>query len=366
MARSTASVVLLALGSMAALCSQALAPMLQAEESLRDRQTRIEALDPSKKEDLLRRRQLFDDLEPAEQDRLRKLHVQLQESPDGDELAGIMQRYCEWLAGLNSSYERAELLELPPEERVKRIKKLFEEPETARRASGGFPSLERARRPWAEMGPDARRRPTLEDLKAVFEWFGRYLEKESPKLIEAMPEPWREQARRAVASAENSAELRERLTGLWMRWLTENPGKAPKVGEAELMELRGQLSAETRKWLETMPPAEQERTVLGWMRFVAMYHLGSRRFDPALPIVDEKELERFFEKELTGEQRDRLLNLPSDEMRRELRQEYLRWRLKDESPRIPPWSSWRRGHRPGGSPFPGRNGTERQPSPPQR
>ncbi len=366
MARSTGGIILFVLGGAAAVCGAvALTPLLRADESLADRRAQVEAMNASEKKDILRRQRLFDGLERPERERLWKLHEDLEQSANRDELRRVMDRYCDWLAEL-TSYERAELQELPAEERVKRVKKLLDEHEARRRAPGGFPSLDRARRPWAEMGPDARRRPGPDDLKAVFEWFGHYLEEEKTRLVEALPQAWRKQAEQAIESSDNPAKRRERLTSVWMRWLVENPGKMPNIEDSALAELRGRLSPETRAWLEPMPPSEQRRIVLGWMRFIAMFHLGVRGPDPALPVVQEEELAKFFENELTGEQKNRLLNLPSDEMRRELRQEYLRWRLKDESPRIPMWHSWRRGYRSGGSPYPGRDRMERPSEPKEK
>ena len=51
-------------------------------------------------------------------------------------------------------------------------------------------------------------------------------------------------------------------------------------------------------------------------------------------IVDDERLADFFEKELSDEERDRLLNLPGDEMQRELQRLYLtRTKPPDASPR---------------------------------
>ncbi len=51
-------------------------------------------------------------------------------------------------------------------------------------------------------------------------------------------------------------------------------------------------------------------------------------------IVDDERLADFFEKELADEERDRLLNLPGDEMQRELQRLYLtRTKPPDGSPR---------------------------------
>ncbi len=54
---------------------------------------------------------------------------------------------------------------------------------------------------------------------------------------------------------------------------------------------------------------------------------AARRMDGVFPAVTEEELAQFFEKELKPMQRDQLLNLPADDMARELWRMYLRWKL---------------------------------------
>ncbi|NUQ63824.1 MAG: hypothetical protein HUU20_15210 [Pirellulales bacterium] len=363
MARRPLRVVLWLLGCAATVGAAAvLSPRLRAGESPDEQHARIEAMDPSQKAELLRRQERFAGLDREERERLHRLHAALEQAPDREELRKVMRRYCQWISGL-TSYERAELLTLPSEQRVERIKKhLAESDRTGKRSSGDSPSLERARRHWPELGPDSRRRPKFEDFKAVFEWSGQYLEHQKPKLLERLPESRRKQAEQAIETAEGPAKRRERLATVWMQSLMENPGKTPQIDEADLGNLRNRLAPETRAWLEALPPSEQSQIVLGWLRYATMFHLRSPRPDPTLPLVDEKELVRFFERELTPEQRDRLLNLPSEEMRRELRQEYVRWRLKDQSPRAPSWPGWRYGPRSANPSFPrGATSDERQP-----
>jgi hypothetical protein len=357
--------MVLVLGVAAAVyCVAVAVPFLRADETIADRRARIENLDPLRKEDLLRRQKRFAGLDETEQDRLRRLHQELEKDPDQEELRQRMHRYCQWMAGL-SSYERAELLQLPPEERIEKIKKLLEDPERkgGRRPYGDFPPFDRAKRHFAEWGFDARRRPNPEDFKAIHEWFNQFLEDQVPELIENLPEPRKQQAKDAIESADDPARRRERLAIVWMQWWIEHPAQPP-VDDAALADLRSRLSQEMRDRWEAFSVEDQRRMVVGMLRFMVAYRAADRRPDPALPLVEEKELARFFQEDLTAHERDRLLNLPNDEMRRELRQEYLRWRLQDKSPRVPSWPNWRHRPGPGGPPHPGQPESGERPGPP--
>ena len=70
------------------------------------RRRRVESMGLGEKEQLLRIEERFIGLAPEEQQRLRRLHEELQTDPDAQRLRPIMHRYCEWLKTL-SSYSRA-------------------------------------------------------------------------------------------------------------------------------------------------------------------------------------------------------------------------------------------------------------------
>lgn len=359
MPRNTLRWTLLAIGAAAAVCCVlAVSPRLRADESLAQRRARVQTMARAEKEEIERRQTRFAGLDETEQDRLRRLHKQLEQTENREELRRLMHRYCRWLATL-SSYERAELAELPPAERIEQVKKLLADSERKgeRRSFGDFPWFDRGR-PVTGQGFDPWKRPSPEDFKAIHEWFNRYLDKQMPELIARLPEPRRQKAEKAIQSADDPSRRHERLAVVWLQGLMQEPNQVPPPDEAALEELRKRLSPEMRQRLESLPTNEQWRIMIGWLRFLAAYRAGDRwRPDPVLPVVEDKELARFLEENLTSEQRDRILNLPSDEMRRELRQEYLRWRLQDESLRWPSRRGWNRGG-PGGPPHSGHSRPE--------
>ena len=90
-------------------------------ESLAQRRERIKNMSPAQKDQLLNRQQQFLKLEPAEQQRVRQLHEQLQRDPDAGKLRDVLGHYCQWLAVL-PAYRQAELKEVPPAQRVRQIK----------------------------------------------------------------------------------------------------------------------------------------------------------------------------------------------------------------------------------------------------
>src|SRR5262245_56059345 len=84
---------------------------------------KIESQTSEQKAELLRKKERFDKLSEVEKARLRDLHAQLAASPDWPELQTLMGRYCNWLKGLNPR-ERDEMLSLPVEKRIARIKEI--------------------------------------------------------------------------------------------------------------------------------------------------------------------------------------------------------------------------------------------------
>jgi hypothetical protein len=92
------------------------------------------------------------------------------------------------------------------------------------------------------------------------------------------------------------------------------------------------LNPESRDRLEKTKPPEQWQLVALWCRH-AWQHFrpAPRNMRGGPPRVDDEGLADFFEK-LPGDQRDRLLNLPGEEMHRALLQLYLRQARPSDGP----------------------------------
>jgi hypothetical protein len=285
-------------------------------EDLQSRRQRVHGMDRSEKEQLLQIEERFTGLPREEQQRLRRLHEDLQNVPDAERLGLIMHNYCEWLKTL-SSYTRAELAELKPAERADQVQKRLQD---ERRRAGG-------------------RRPGDKDMKAIWDWMGECATRLEPRILKTLPEARQREL-------EKRPELRRRvvLSELAKHWQEAGPGKLPPMmTDEDLKELRGKLSAETQDRLEKLPTPQQWLRVAVWMR--QGRHPGpGRGMRGPLPKPDDERLANFFEKELTDEERDRLLGLPGEDMQQELMRLFVRRtrlpegpRLRPEGPNVGPW-----------------------------
>jgi hypothetical protein len=93
------------------------------------------------------------------------------------------------------------------------------------------------------------------------------------------------------------------------------------LNERDLIPLRGQLSPETRRRLDSKPSSEQMAMVTRWIGQLVRQQF-KQGTNTGLFFVSEEELANYFEHGLTDEQRDQLLRLPSDDMQRELRKRF--------------------------------------------
>jgi len=296
----------------AVACLSAVGGTVLAEEP-RSAKGRVESMTPAEKHELAQRRLRFAALKPDEQDQLRRLHDQIERDPNSPELRRVMSRYYEWLKTL-PPYVRAELAELSTAERVERIREIREE--------------------------ERRRQAKLlrpEDAEVLRKWMESVVARHGDRIIGALPE----QMRKRVDSLEGPMRQRAMMAALLMRWYSSGSGKTPPIPERDLAELRSKLSASARGNLESLPPAEQWRMVSGWSRQVVHRRSFGRRpgkGDPSKPDPSrtDEELARFFEHELSSQQRDRLLGLPAEQMQAELWRMYM-FRQKDSeaSPRRP-------------------------------
>jgi hypothetical protein len=115
--------------------------------------------------------------------------------------------------------------------------------------------------------------------------------------------------------------------------------------DEDLASLRRQLSLQTQKRLEAQPPAKQWELIANWIR-QGMRRSGRGMRGPP-PMADDERLAEFFEKDLTDDERDQLLGLPSEEMQRRLQQMYLMHTRPLEGPQRRPGGP-NHGRRPGG------------------
>ena len=251
----------------------------------------IKSLSSAEKVELLRRRNSYDGLDVAEQNRLRRLHEQIQKDERPDELRGIMNRYYEWYK-LLPSYSRSELTSLSSEKRIEWIKDRLRE----------------------DQSKISTKPPTPADSDALWNWMGDYAATREKKFIDNLPSQIKHNFSDMPAAARRRAVM-------WMIWQRQPGGsnKTSLLTVADLADLLSRFTPDTRKLLEAKPQAEQIGTVQTWA-----HNLLRQKRGPGMGnLVDDKLLAEFFEKELTDEQRDRLINMSGEDMQRELLRLYI-------------------------------------------
>lgn len=348
-------------GGLAAVAAPALWWLMahaRADETLQERRAKIEALSPAGKEALLERYRRFVRLDASEQDRVRRLHAALAQDPQGAELRQVMLHYYEWLKTL-PPYQQAELRELAPAARVHEVKRLLDWQAQRR---GKVPALAESLRDYrlgrGLLQPAGKRGAWLspQDIEGLLQWFERYVARHADQILRLLPEPQRQQLGRELAQTKDPLQRHELLIAMWLRWQLDNPGRVPPPDAQDLADLRSHLSPETRRRLEQRPLPEQWRLLSSVIPLFVLQQYAARRMDGAFPAVTEEELAQFFEKELKPMQRDQLLNLPAEDMARELWRMYLRWKLaqapraKERRAGAPPGEAPRPAARPKGTP----------------
>jgi hypothetical protein len=251
---------------------------------------RLKSMDAAEKEKLLRQKDRFDQLSPEEQQRLRDFHESLTLAPDGEQLFGVLHRYCEWLKTLTSA-ERAELTSLAPDSRVARIRELMKEQEKQR----------------------VRRLANLsyEEGQTVLAWLDQLIEPREAELMAAISVPAQEYLRRK----DDPRDRRRILMGTLFR-----EGKGDTLREAiqptrtQLDNLLTGLTDQTRLAFQKLNDQEQQEDLLRkWVWGVVV--------SPFYIPINEAELHKVYAN-LPQETQTQLERLPREEMQQELRRMY--------------------------------------------
>ena len=285
---------------------------VRAEESYAEQRARLEAMSAEEKEQLQRKKERFEALSASEQDRLRRLHSAIASEPESAELLAVMERYNEWLKTLSSAV-RAELLSLPPDERIKRIKDLKQEQERQR-----F-------REFANNLPE-------QDMNVVYSWMEDFVGRHAEEFLRRVPPEYR----RRIEQSEEAERRKALMAGLLWRRLGDD---SPKPTEADVERLLPQLSQETRKELARAATKEEQLSAVHALVRAAVL---SKVFPP---ITDDQRQQVFAK--LSSVERERLEQMAPDMMRKELTRLYYAQQFRERE-------GWR-GGRPGGPRFgPGR------------
>jgi hypothetical protein len=290
---------------------------------------RLDEMSAAEKKELLRMQERFYRLSPEERARLWDLHRDISNDRHAVRLRGVMERYTSWLKTLPSG-QRADLLSLPPKERIETIKSLMQKQHTSRLRGIVTPEL------------------ADEDLVAIVKWMDDYVKRHEQEILERMP-----MLKERIEQVDDP-KRRQLLIQVALRFSRRKDMLRPDKEDIE--RLRSQLSQKARQELDK---AQQDghlpELAQRWMR-AAMY---SKRI--SLP-VDREELRRFYNEMASKDPKTReyLESLPPERMLAELTRMYNAHRFEQffGSGRPPfgrPGSGWRgQGHR-------GRSGERKPP-----
>lgn len=294
----------------------------------------LESLD-NRQQHLLRRNiQRFQALPASEQDRLRDMYAEIQAAPDRGELEKTIRRYYEWYKLLNV-YQRMDLQRYAGSERIERIRRLREEMVLA-----SFAGIDSRRIRWLleMLAQQSGARPSAEDIHTLIRWVEDFAMERGDQVREHLPSEDRRKVERFLQNVDDDMHRREMLAMTWLKWQAENPDDRSILTDADLGRLRERLSAESRATLSSLSPSEQVKIITNWLR-VFVFHRFMARRGPGdwRHTPDETELFDFMEEELTEEERDELLRMPTNEMYRELMNRYIAWRYPWSKTKLPKW-----------------------------
>ncbi len=283
----------------------------------------LESMSAAEKKELQSKQERFYRLDEKEQDRLRRLHEELWQDPEAARLEKVLQRYASWLQTLPSG-QRADLLSLPPSDRVAEIKRLLQEQSASR------------------MRSYVSRKLSDGDLRTIAGWMEDIVKRREPEILERWP-----------MLQEHLAQIpdpKRRMQALVIMAQRIGPGSRRdwlKPTAEDIERLKSRLSPEAQEDLEkAKSEGRLSELAEAWMR-AAMFS----RFTG--PPVDREQLRRFYADDLDPDQRAYLESLPPERMQSELQRMYHAHRFRRDGIR-----EWPGGRKlgPGLRPFPPRFG----------
>jgi len=290
---------------------------------------RLDEMSAAEKKELQRKQERFYGLSVEEQDRLKRIHRDISHDTRAVHLRGVMERYASWLKTLPSG-QRADLLSLPPKERIEMIKGLMQKQHTSR--FRGIVTHELAE----------------EDSVAIVKWMDDFVKRHEQEILARMP-----MLKERLAQLDDP-KRRQMLIHVALRFSGRKDVLRPNQEDIE--RLKSQLSPKARLELDK---AQQEghlaELAQRWMRAAMFSKITSAP-------VDRDELRQFYNDVASKDpkMREYLDNMRPDEMLAELTRMYNRHRFEqffggEKPPFIRPGSGWR------GRGYPGRTGERKPP-----
>ena len=281
---------------------------LQANDAVVREQ--LENLSSAEKEELQRKREQFDRLSPEEQDRMRQLHDSIESHPDVDQLQSVVEQYSAWLKTLSTS-QRIDLLSLPPDERLARIREIKRRSEIDR------------------FGRFTTRKLSMNDVREIFAWLDdELISGDQERMLAGLDASERESL---------SKVDRRRRNFQMLKMVLEKDENIPSP--AQINKLVNKLSQEAqREFRAQETDADKRKLARSWIQAAT-----ASRMRP--PKISPDELERYFREDLKPEEREELERMPRDRMQFELSRMYFRDQMRRRMKGGPPHWGHDRGDR---------------------
>lgn len=263
------------------------------------RRERVLSLAPDAKTDLRKQLEKFAALPEEDKQKLRDFDEQLRADPNHARLRNVLQQYSDWLGALNA-LERHDLLQLPPDQRLSRIRELRDR------------DIGRLARQFAGRG---QKLLPESDIREIMSWLERIAFRDKAAILkDAAPHE---------VDEVNSRPMEQQGHALGFILAKRSGGGPPQLPPSidskdfELLEESDKLSREARDILKKQPDLEQKRKQISEWIFAFFRAQFASRFE-----VSRETLHNFFLNDLSDEERNELNVLPPDEFRLMLRRLY--------------------------------------------
>jgi hypothetical protein len=290
------------------------------ESTLKQRRARIEKMSENELREFDKNRKKFysDSFSESERQKLRDLHRAIAKSEESKALLETMNDYYQWLKTV-PPYDRAELENLDsPRERVAWIREY----------------RQKQQRQSSEHDPRKRLPEPLQDenIEPLYRWLVNHAAERFEKHLQTLTSEQRRELlerfqheRRAFGRPRNQEPppTGEMLIHFWMR-RRHGPENFELIQENDLQAMRKNLSPKAQIFLEQTPPEKQFDLIRGLIFIHLMEQYFKRRQPEAVKTLPtDEELADFLQNRMDENQRDMILTLPADRMRRALIMSYL-------------------------------------------
>jgi hypothetical protein len=280
-------------------------PLLAFSDSdYQQRKERIEAMSPIELDSLRSKKKRLELLTPKTRKQVETLHQQLQSHPQKEELTKVMKAYYRWLQSATEKQRRA-IQTGTIDERVAIVREA------------------RKREQYELFGSKL----PLEDFNALGVWVFEFANRNEKQMIDSLKAYTQKdndrvrEVREFLREYERGRSRNGPIAAMTSLNIVDQPALAKLITPDEIETLRSKISTQAKEMLDSFEALEDKQGLIrGWM----INRLMVRRYD-----VDEKELHRFYDEELSPEEREELDQLGADEFHQRLKRMYIRQRRRD-------------------------------------